>query len=323
MSAFRVGLEATVSASLLQGLPADAEIVPIPAEPTTPIQIDFWIAPLAASTARAQWPHLRGVKVVQSLYAGVDALLKILPRDVALCDARGVHDIPIAEWAVAAVLAMQKYFPFYLDLQRSRDWSGRDGAEHIYTMHPGTAPDQHSPTLVDELADCTVLILGYGSIGEAIEHRLKHFGVRMLRVARSPRLGVSSVAHLDSLLPQADILICILPLTPHTHHLLNAHRLALLKPGALLINAGRGATIDTAALTQALQQRRIRAALDVVDPEPLPAESPLWSAPNLLLTPHVAGDSARFMTRALNLAAEQAQRFAAGQPLRNIVTGDY
>lgn len=323
MSKIRVGVEASISDSLLQGFPTQSEIVRIPAEPASPIEIDFWVSPIEASAARLQWPHLRGVKVVQSLYAGVDALLKILPRDVTLCDARGVHDTPIAEWAVGAILAMQKYFPFYLELQRNRDWPGRSGAEEIYAMRNDAELDEHSPVLVDELAESTVLIVGYGSIGEAIERRLAPFGVQILRVARSPRSGVSPVADLDSLLSLADIVVCILPLTSDTHHLFDARRIAILKPGALIVNVGRGATIDTRGLVEALQQRRIRAAIDVMDPEPLPKESPLWSAPNLLLTPHVAGDSARFMARALKLAAEQAQRFALGEALLNVVTGDY
>jgi phosphoglycerate dehydrogenase-like enzyme len=323
MSKIRVGVEALISDSLLHGFPSESEIVRIPAEPASPIEVDFWVAPIEASAARLQWPHLRGVRVVQSLYAGVDALLKIVPREVTLCDARGVHDTPIAEWAVGAILAMQKYFPFYLDLQRSRNWHGRNAAEQIYALRKDATLDEHSPTLVDELADSTVLIVGYGSIGEAIERRLAPFGVQILRVARGARPGVSPVADLDGLLGLADIVVCILPLTPETHHLLNARRIASMKPGALLVNAGRGATINTQALIDALEQKRIRAAVDVMEPEPLPDESPLWSAPNLLLTPHVAGDSAKFMARALNLAAAQATRFVLGQPLHNIVAGDY
>lgn len=319
----RVGVEASIDESLLRGFTDEVELVRIPEKPTSTIEIDFWIAPLSSATARAQWPYLRDVKVVQSLFAGVDALLKILPRDVTLCDARGVHDIPTAEWAVTAILAMQKYIPFYVDLQRRRDWNGKDEAEQIYLLHPGTTPNINMPVLIEEVADSTILIVGYGSIGKAIETRLTPFGPSFLRVARSGRPGVEPVERLDDLLGLADIVVLIMPLTSETHHLIDARRLAKIKQGALLVNAGRGATIDTDALLDALQQKRIRAAIDVVDPEPLPPEHPLWSAPNLLLTPHIASDSARTMQRAFQLANEQVRRFAHNQPLHNIVIGEY
>jgi phosphoglycerate dehydrogenase-like enzyme len=128
---------------------------------------------------------------------------------------------------------------------------------------------------------------------------------------------------LDALLPTADILVCVLPGTTETVGLVDERRLGLLKRGALVINAGRGATVDNLALAKALEEKRIRAALDVMEPEPLPREHPLWKAPNVMLTPHVAGDSTKFMQRAYELAAEQARRFAAGEPLKNIVTGEY
>jgi phosphoglycerate dehydrogenase-like enzyme len=319
----RVGVEASIDESMLLGFTDEIELVRIPEKPTSVIEIDFWISPLSSAIARTQWPHLRHVKVVQSLFAGVDVLLKILPRDVTLCDARGVHDIPTAEWAVTAILAMQKYLPFYVELQRRHDWHGKNEAEQIYLLQPGTAPNINLPVLIDEIADTTILIVGYGSIGQAIEVRLAPFGPTFLRIARSARPGVEPVERLDDLLGLADIVVLIMPLTSETHHLFDARRLAKIKPGALLVNAGRGATIDTDALLDALRQKRIRAAIDVVDPEPLPPEHPLWSAPNLLLTPHIASDSARTMQRAFRLASEQAQRFARNQPLHNIVIGEY
>jgi len=319
----RVGVEASIDESLLRSFPKEVELVRIPESPTSEIEVDFWIAPLSAATARGQWPYLRGVKVVQSPYAGVDALLKLLPSEVKLCDARGVHDIPTAEWAVTAILAMQKYLPFYFELQRSRDWGGKDAAEQIYLMQTGTTPGVNMPVLIDEVADATILIVGYGAIGQAIEARLAPFGPKFLRVARSARQGVEPVARLDDLLGLADIVVLIMPLTSETHHLMNAERLAKMKPGALLVNAGRGATVDTEALVASLHEKHIRAAVDVVDPEPLPAEHPLWSAPNLLVTPHVASDSARTLQRAFQLARDQVQRFVDHEPLHNVVTGEY
>jgi len=144
-----------------------------------------------------------------------------------------------------------------------------------------------------------------------------------LRVASGAREGVAPVSELDDLLGQADIVVLTVPLTSETRHLMNAQRLAKVKPRALLVNAARGPLVDTEALLRALQDKRIRAAIDVTDPEPLPPEHPLWSAPNLLITPHVAGDSPKFMERIFKLASEQAQRYARGEPLLNAVTGEY
>jgi phosphoglycerate dehydrogenase-like enzyme len=177
------------------------------------------------------------------------------------------------------------------------------------------------PAPIHDVADSTVLIVGYGSIGQAIETRLAPFGAKFLRVARGAREGVFPVSKLDDLLGQADIVVLTAPLTSETRHLMDAERLARMKPGALLVNAARGPLVDTEALVRALKEKIFRAAVDVTDPEPLPPEHPLWSAPNLLITPHVAGDSAKFMKRAFKLASEQAERYARGQPVLNVVTG--
>ena len=318
----RVGIEASIDSALLGGFDG-LELVRIPAKPAQDIAVDFWIASLAPATSHRQWPHLKEVKVVQGLWAGVDALRPLIPADVTLCNARGVHDAPTAEWAVTAVLAMQKYLPFYAELQRRADWSGKDKAEDIYLLSQGAVRDPDCPVLVEEICGKTVLIVGYGSIGQAVEARLTPFGCSFLRVARSARPDVSPVTALDELLPLADIVILTMPLTPETRGLMNQARLAEMKRGALLVNAARGAVVDTDALTAALAQGRIRAALDVTDPEPLPPDHPLWRAPNLLITPHIATDTPHFMTRAFAFAAQQAQRFAQGEPLLNIIHGDY
>jgi phosphoglycerate dehydrogenase-like enzyme len=281
------------------------------------------VAALAPPSQRRQWPHLKGVQAVQGLWAGVDSLRPLIPDHVALCSARGVHDAPTAEWAVTAVLAMQKYLPFYAELQRRADWAGKDKAEDIYLLSEGAKREPDCPVLVEEAADKTVLIVGYGSIGAAVEARLAPFGCKFLRLARSARDGVAPVSALDGLLPQADIVILTTPLTSETKGLMDRGRIARMKRGALLVNAGRGAVVETGALVAALEEGRIRAALDVTDPEPLPPEHPLWRAPNLLITPHLATDTPRFMGRAFAFAAEQAQRFARGEKLRNIITGEY
>lgn len=318
----RIGIEESVASTLLTGFEG-LDIVRIPAEPGEDIAVDFWIAAQAPATQRRQWPHLKGVKAVQGLWAGVDSLRPLIPRDVTLCSARGVHDAPTAEWAVTATLAMQKYLPFYFDLQRRADWAGKEKAEDIYLLSEGARRDPDCPVLVEEAADKTVLIVGYGSIGAAVEARLAPFGCKFLRVARSARAGVVPVSGLDELLPRADIVILTTPLTSETHGLINAVRIARMKRGALLVNAGRGAVVETGALVQALSEGRIRAALDVTDPEPLPPDHPLWRAPNLMITPHLATDTPRFANRAFAFAGDQAQRFVRGEPLLNVIRGEY
>ena len=168
-----------------------------------------------------------------------------------------------------------------------------------------------------------ILILGYGSIGRALEERLTPFGAAVIRVARRQREGVHAMAELATLLPEADILVVLLPLTPETRGLVGTEVLGRLRPGALLVNASRGAVVDTPALVAALSAGGLRAALDVTDPEPLPDGHPLWSAPGVLITPHVAGDVRREEDRAWQLVVEQVDGLARGEALRNIVTAGY
>jgi len=323
----RVGVDASIDDGFLEDFTKEVQLVRIPEEPQGEIEVDFWVAAMPPRILRCQWPYLKGVQVVQAPWAGVDTLLNIFPPEVTLCDARGVHEIPTSEWAVATILAMQKFLPFFIDLQRQGKWATGQQAHQI----DGPAPSaklpppaiKNPPAPIRDVANSTVLIVGYGSIGQAVESRLMPFGAKFLRVARSARESVSSVSMLDALLGQADIVVLTIPLTSETRQLMDEKRLAGMKPGALLVNASRGAIVDTDALLRALTERRIRAALDVTDPEPLPPHHPLWWAPNLLITPHVAGDSAGFMKRALKLASEQADRFARGEALLNVVKGEY
>jgi phosphoglycerate dehydrogenase-like enzyme len=171
----------------------------------------------------------------------------------------------------------------------------------------------------ESLAGQTALIVGYGSIGEAVERLLISFGVRVERVARHSRPGVSGPADLSALLPRADIVILLVPVTPATVGLADARFLGAMHDHALLVNAARGAIVDTGALLAELTAGRLRAALDVTDPEPLPPGHPLWSAPGLLLTPHVAGISTQTIPRTRALVWDQLARYAAGEPLHNVV----
>jgi phosphoglycerate dehydrogenase-like enzyme len=317
----RLGVDVLIDETLLKDFPAEVEVVRIPEEPERSYSVDFWVPAMPPKTVQRQWPHLKSVRVVQAPWAGVDTLLGLFPPGVILCDARGVHDIPTAEWALAAILAMQKCLPLYIRAQERGEWA--PGQQASRADSPQHAKIRNLPPLTAEVCDATVLLVGYGAIGQAIEVRLAPFGAKFLRVARHTREGVHPVSHLEEMLAQADIVVVIVPLTADTRHLMNAERIGRMKPGALLVNAARGPIVETEALLAALQQGRIRAALDVTDPEPLPAGHPLWKAPNLLITPHIAGDSAKFMRRAFQLIREQVERFARGQPLQNIVTGEY
>jgi phosphoglycerate dehydrogenase-like enzyme len=284
-------------------LPANVDVRLVPPEPE-PVP-DLTEVDLVVPFMPTREPLLellgRGggrLRVIQTLTAGVDWLVGRVPEHVLVCNARGVYDAPLAEWVVGAILAMQR------GLVQSRDAQARGAWEAIEPP---------------ELSGRRVVILGLGSIGTAIADRLRPFGVEVIGVGRAARDGVRGLADLDEVLRDAEILVDILPLTTETSGLLDARRLGLLPDGALVVNAGRGRTIDTAALVVELQTGRIQAALDVTDPEPLPPDHPLWRLPNVLITPHMAGDSPESTMRAFELAGDQIRRFAAGEPLINDV----
>jgi phosphoglycerate dehydrogenase-like enzyme len=253
----------------------------------------------AAVTAMSMMPRLR---VVQTLTAGFDRVRPHVPAGAVLCNARGVHDASTAEWVVAAVLASVRDFPYFGAEQAAGRWAYR---------------------FTGCLAGKTVLIVGYGSIGAAVEARLAGFGVQVVRVARSARDGVHPVADLPGLLPAADVVILLAPMTGETTGLADAAFLARLKDGALLVNAARGPLVVTSDLVAELAAGRISAALDVTDPEPLPAGHPLWALPNVLITPHVAASTPVSGRAAVSFVRAQVQRFVAGESLANVITGDY
>lgn len=319
----KVGIPEAVDPQFHHLLPEGIALQVIPMQPEHEIEVEFWIMPPWPRQAERMWPWLRGVRVAQAPLAGVEGFLKFLPREVILCDARGAHNIATAEWVIAAILGSLKYFPLYRDICHPGDWSLRKEGEASYRALHGVTTPLYPPVLVEELHGKRVLIVGYGAIGQAIEERLAAFGVRIERVARRAREGVHSVAALPELLPEADIIILMVPGTSETVGMIGERELASLKPGTLLVNAARGSVINTDALVAALHSRRIRAALDVTEPEPLPAGHPLWSAPNLLLTPHVAASSPTFMRRAMECAAAEVRRYLSGEPLENAVTGEY
>jgi phosphoglycerate dehydrogenase-like enzyme len=315
----RVGYPAILAAELFSDFPAEVELIALPDDLDREIEIDVWIPDPYPTKAMRIWLRLRGVRLVLSLMAGTEWIPGVVGPRVTICNARGAHNISTAEWTVSAILATLKYFPFYLDVQRGGVWKRRFEASAQYARITGDARPLYPPVMLEELTGKRVLLVGYGAIGQEIERMLAPFDVKLKRVARSARDGVYAVSELDSLLPQAEIVILILPSTAESHHLIGSRQLALMRQGALLVNAARGPVVDTDALVAALNSGRIRAALDVTDPEPLPEGHPLWSCPNLLLTPHVAGSSPQFAPRSVRTAADELRRYLAGAPMHNVV----
>lgn len=253
---------------------------------------------------------LPSLKVVQLFSAGADHVIASVPEGVTLCNARGAHTSATAEWAVGAIIAAVRQFPRFALAQAEGRWD-------------------FAPT--ESVAGKHVLIVGYGSIGEAVERRLAGWEVMIDRVARTPRPATAATPQvpatpevhgtddLPALLPKADVVVILVPTVDETRNLVDAKFLAAMQDGALLVNAARGAVVDTDALLAELTSGRLRAALDVTAPEPLPAGHPLWSAPGLLLTPHVGGSVREARERAYGVIIPQIARYAAGEPLRNVI----
>jgi len=317
----RVGYPATISADLLREFPEGVELIPVSDKMDHDVEIDVWIPDPYSTRAMRTWPKLHGVKLVLSMMAGTEWIPGTVGPHVTICNARSAHNIPTAEWTLAAILAMLKYFPLYLDIQRSGLWKRRFEASEHFAKITGDANHVYPPVLGEELTGKTVLLVGYGEIGKEIERMLEPFDVDMVRLARTVRSEpeVHAVSELDNLLPRAEVVILILPATAESRGLIGRRQLGLMQRGALLVNAARGPIVDTDALVEALNAGRIRAALDVTDPEPLPEGHPLWSCPNLLITPHVGASTPQFSPRALRTAADELRRFMKGEPLRNVV----
>ncbi|MEU8182174.1 2-hydroxyacid dehydrogenase [Micromonospora sp. NPDC049044] len=297
--------------NLMGELPADVTVEVLEHAdrlPSSVADVRIWVPPfLTGGDATALLGELPDLAVVQLLSAGADAWAGRTPPGVTLCDARGVHDPSTAEWVVTAVLTQLRAFPAFVRAQADRRWA-----------YQGNAP-------TDELTGKRVLIIGAGSIGTAVRDRLAPFEVSFTLVARTarPEQGVHAVEELPRLLPEADVVVVLVPLTDQTRGLIDKDFLAAMPDGALLVNAARGPVAHTEALVAELGTGRISAALDVTDPEPLPADSPLWVMPNVLLTPHVAGSVRGLLPRAYRLVGDQVRRFAAGQPLINAVVDGY
>jgi len=317
----RVGYPAILDPELLRVMPQGVELIPLADGLDYPVEIDVWIPDPYSTRALRVWPHLRGVRLVLALMAGTEWIPGAVGPHVTICNARGAHNICTAEWTLSAILAMLKYLPLYLDIQRSGDWRRRSEASGLYQQLTHDGRTYHPPVKLEELTGKTVMLVGHGSIGKDIERMLEPFRVKMIRVARSARTQplVHPVAELDNFIPLADVIVLILPLTADSKGLIAAKQFALMRQGALLVNAARGGIVQTDALVEALNSGKIRAALDVTDPEPLPIDHPLWHCPNLLITPHIGGSSPEFDARSLKVAADELRRYIAGEPLQNVV----
>jgi phosphoglycerate dehydrogenase-like enzyme len=238
------------------------------------------------------------LQAIQILSAGADHILPHVPSHIRLCNARGAHTPATAELTVGLIIASLRNFPRFAIAQHEGRWD---------------------TTLSNPVAGKHVLIVGYGDIGAAVERRLAGWEVTVERVARRARDGVHAIGELPELLPAADVVVILVPVTEATRQLVNKDFLADMKDGALLVNAARGVIVDTDALLAELTSGRLRAALDVTDPEPLPAGHPLWQAPGLLLTPHVGGAVHEVRERGYQVVTVQLAQLAAGEPLRNVI----
>jgi phosphoglycerate dehydrogenase-like enzyme len=262
-------------------------------------QVEVYVTPYTFDPAplalMARMPKLR---VAQTLTAGYEHVLPHLPDRVTLCNAGGLHDTSTAELAVTLMLASLRGIPDFVRGQDAGQWRHRRW---------------------ESLADKRVLILGYGGIGAAVARRLAGFEVEAVRVARTGRDGVAPFTALPDLLPTVDVVVVCVPLNDETRRMVDAAFLARMGDGALLVNVARGGVVDTDALVAELRTGRLRAALDVTDPEPPPAGHPLWTLPNLLVSPHVGGNSTAFLPRAHQLIVDQMHRLVAGEQPHHVV----
>ncbi|MBA2389028.1 MAG: 2-hydroxyacid dehydrogenase [Geodermatophilaceae bacterium] len=262
----------------------------------------FWVPPFLSGADLAKaYAELPDLQVVQLLSAGAENFVEGVPEGVTLCNARGAHTGPTAEWVVAAMLSSYRMFPRFHAAQLEGRWD--------YAVN-------------EELAGRRVLIVGAGDIPDRVRRMLAGFDVDVQLVGRTARDGIHGEDELPALLPDFDVVVLLVPLTDATRGMVDAAFLARMRDGALLVNAARGPVAVTDDLVAELASGRLRAALDVTDPEPLPEDHPLWTVPGLLLTPHIAGSVPGGTPRAYAVAREQLLRFLAGEELHNVV-GEY
>lgn len=286
-----------------------AEILYLPGADVTEELLDT-VCAVIGNVSPAKLQGKANIRWVQLGSAGTDGYTKpgVLAEGTVLTNASGAYGLAIAEHMLGALLMQMKHLEAYYDSQKKREWS------------------DHGP--VTSVYGSTVLVVGLGDIGNEFAVRIHALGGHVIGIRRNPGEKpdyvdqIASLAELDELLPSADVVACSLPGTPATWHLFDERRFARMKEGAIFMNVGRGTVADSGALNEALRSGRLGGAcLDVVEPEPLPADHPLWGAPGLLLTPHVSGNYhlAETLERIVQISASNLERFCKGEPLKNRV----
>jgi len=299
------------TAEWLTGLDERLEVVEVPDDALNDprlAEVKVLIPPLMRNAADEAFnlatlmERAKSLEYVQALSAGVDNIVDAVPDGVLLCSVRGAYDELMAELLLTGILSVYKEIPHYVHAQDEASWT---------------------PRQVRVVQGKTVLYVGYGSISQCLERYLEPFRVSTLKVARTKRGDVSSLDELPELLPQADIVVLLTPLTDETRGLADAAFLGRMKPGALLVNGARGACVDTGALLAATRERGIQAFLDVTDPEPLPAGHPLWSAPGVFITPHIGSLVEDNRERCFQVVRENLTTWVNGGRPRNQVEHGY
>ncbi|WP_404430339.1 2-hydroxyacid dehydrogenase [Microbacterium lacus] len=293
-------------ADSLAPLPEGVEVIVWAMDAAAPRDRFDMVVPPYMSMGRV-FEHLDGIEVglIQSQSIGYDGVTGLMPPGVRFANASSVHETSTAELAVGLAIAAQRLLPQFVLAQAEGRWA---------------------PAFAESLADRRVLVIGYGGVGKAVRARLEPFEVEITAVASSARVEdgvhVHGVDELPELLPHAEIVILTLPGGEATRHIVDDAFLSALPDGALVVNVGRGSLVDTHALVAHLQRGRIRAALDVTEPEPLPEDHPLWSLPGALIVPHVGGASSAMKSRIARLVRTQMERLIASEAPLNVVIGE-
>ncbi|MFD1044215.1 NAD(P)-dependent oxidoreductase [Kibdelosporangium lantanae] len=247
--------------------------------------------------------QLENLQMVQLLSAGADEWIGDTPKHVVLASARGAHGRPISEWVMSAVLALYRQWPALVRFQDEHVWA-------------------HRRVDADTLAGKRVLVVGAGAIGTTVAQRMKAFEASATLVARTAREGIRASVDLPELVPGHDIVVIAAPINDETRGLVNKEFLAAMPDGAVLVNVGRGQIVDTDALTAELQTGRLRAALDVTEPEPLPADHPIWACENVIISPHMSRTVPGTNVLCYEVAARQISTYVTGGTPSNLVQRD-
>jgi phosphoglycerate dehydrogenase-like enzyme len=298
-STLRVSLPGTRLAAALGDVGPGVELLRWDMDGPAPVpRIDLVVVPYLPGYARLRWLAGVATRLVQAQYLGYDGVAEALPPGHVYANARGVHETSTAELALALLLAAQRGIPDFVR------------AAGVRVPEPAWYPS---------LADRRVLVLGQGGVGQAIERRLAPFEVDLVRVARTARDGVHGVAELPELLPACEAVVVGVPLNSETERLVGADFLAALPDGAIVVNVARGRVADTAAILREARTGRLRFALDVTDPEPLPVDHELLRLPNVLISPHAGGMSSAMLPRVARVVRHQIELLLRGAQPDNVV----